>query len=179
MRGRGHVGLGMCGISALSYYAGFPGVLPVACAVVGSLGPDIDGVGTIARPSKFLPQIFPKWLMDFVDWFGIHFSKLVKKVFGHRGMLHWPLIGLAMVGAGYQFHYPVLMWLGIGWLLHLVGDLITYEGIPLFAPLTSKKISLFPMRVGGTIEGAVGFLCWAIAIGLIAIQLFQIGGLKL
>ncbi len=177
MRGINHIGLAACVLSAYSFHAGWPGLLSVSSAVIGSLAPDLDGGGTIARPSNFLPHLFPKWLMDFVDWFGIHFSKLVKKIFGHRGILHWPIIGLLISYAGFYTHVNLLMFFGFGWLLHLAGDIITVNGIPLFGPFSHKKISVFGMRVGSQFEGFVGVCFWITAIGLTIVQIVQIEGL--
>jgi len=167
MQGKNHVALATCGISAYSLIMGWPGLLPTAGLLIGSLGPDIDGGGAIARPSTFIPRTFPKWLLDGTDWVGLRVSKLIKHTFGHRGALHWPLVGLAMMGAGYSLQSTFLLWFGAGWLMHLVGDIITVEGVPLFGPLSRRKVSLFPMRVGSRTETIVALACWVGTVSFI------------
>lgn len=132
--------------------------------VIGSLAPDIDGGGTIARPSKFLPDIIPGWLQKALDGVGLKIARAVQAVFGHRGGLHWPIWAGLMIWAGGRYDLDWLIWFGAGYLLHIAGDLITVAGVPLLGPISPKRISLFPMRTGGRLEIAISFVLWTFVL---------------
>ena len=57
---------------------------------------------------------------------------------------------------------PQLAWfgaaLGLGWLAHIVGDCLTWQGAPLFAPFIFRPIRSpygYRFKTGGTFECAV------------------------
>jgi len=167
MQGVNHVGLAVALplTAAAIYHSPAPAdTLAWAALIVGSLAPDLDGGGLIARPSKWLPDLVPGWVDRALDRFGLAISRFIQTLLGHRGGLHWPLWGLAMAYAGQQLTWPWLFWLGIGVLLHLLGDMLTVQGIPLLGPISQRKVSIFPMRTGGRLEAAVGAAVWAVVL---------------
>lgn len=164
MKGSSHLMLGLAVPVAASVLLDVTPMPPDAAAwaglVVGSLLPDVDGDGEIVRFGNWLPRVTPDWIEKTLNRIGLTISKIIKSVLGHRGPCHWPIWGLAMTGAGWYYGITWLVWLGVGFGLHLLGDIITVQGIPAFGPLSSKKVSLFPMRVGGLIESGLGLaLC--------------------
>jgi len=168
MQGKNHVGLALAVPLALAL-AGIPEAIPGTfwgwgALIVGSLAPDIDGGGAIARPSKFIPDIIPKWLQRAIDKIGLKISKVIRAIFGHRGGLHWPLWAGLMIWAGMRYDLNLLLWLGVGYGLHILGDIITVAGVPLLGPLTSKKFSVFPMRVGGRLESVLAVVIWLFVV---------------
>ena len=127
--------------------------------IIGSLLPDIDsGKSMMSQHFLFLP-------------------KLIKKIFGHRGFIHSPLFIFALyyllshstnlqvqqLGAG----------LAIGMISHLVLDLFTKMGIPIFFPIWTKKISFSSMKTGSKAEPIVALILFFImAGGLIYLKQF-------
>jgi len=168
MQGKNHVGLALAaplGLALAGVAIPLPATLTAWCAlIIGSLAPDIDGGGTIARPSKFLPDIIPGWLQKTLDRVGLKIARLIQALFGHRGGLHWPLWAGLMIWAGGRYELDWLIWFGAGYLLHIAGDLITVAGVPLLGPLSSRKISVLPMRVGGRLETVISFGLWAFVL---------------
>lgn len=173
MQGKNHVGLALAAPFILALAGApvpFPATLTAWCyLVVGSLAPDIDGGGTIARPSKFLPDIIPGWLDKTLDKIGLKIARVIQALFGHRGGLHWPLWGGLMIWAGGRYELEWLFWFGAGYLLHIAGDVITRAGVPLLGPLIARKISLFPMRTGGRLEGFISFGLWVFVLWQVAL----------
>lgn len=47
-----------------------------------------------------------------------------------------------------------LGWVAFGYLIHLAGDLLTVEGIPLLSPFSKHKVSLNLFRTGAAMEFA-------------------------
>jgi len=172
MQGKNHVGLALAAPLA-AVLAGAPVAIPASLAtwcalIVGSLAPDIDGGGTIARPSRFIPDIIPAWIARGLDRIGLRLARVIQALFGHRGGLHWPLWAGLMIWAGGRYELDWLVWFGAGYGLHLLGDWITVAGIPIFGPVSSRKFSLFPMRVGGRVEGLISFCLWVFILWQLA-----------
>lgn len=65
----------------------------------------------------------------------------------HRGITHWFLWPGLILLAGW--HYPLLVGIGLGWLLHLLADLLTVEGLRLW-PFRYRFRG--PVRTGGLSE---------------------------
>lgn len=99
-------------------WAGLAGVL------LGAALPDIDHPeSTVGRRVKWL-------------------SYPIRMVFGHRGITHSLLAVLGFAWVAFNFNSPFISWLGLGYLLHLLGDYLTNSGIPLFYP-SSKRYRFF------------------------------------
>jgi membrane-bound metal-dependent hydrolase YbcI (DUF457 family) len=70
---------------------------------------------------------------------------------GHRRLTHSLVLGISLfvlAGVLYGFGLPSLAFpsFAIAWgqFLHLIGDVVTPGGVPLFYPLWSRNIHLFP-----------------------------------
>jgi membrane-bound metal-dependent hydrolase YbcI (DUF457 family) len=84
---------------------------------------------------------------------------------GHRGITHW---GITAIGAGVVFALlggavdDTLWWLGVavglGWITHVIGDCLTWNGAPLLAPFTRRTTRPpygYRIRVNGPFERQV------------------------
>lgn len=58
-------------------------------------------------------------------------------ILGHRGVTHSLLMVTAIAFAAYHYSLNWLLWLALGYFMHLVGDYLTDSGIPALWP--SKK----------------------------------------
>lgn len=115
---------------------------------LGSLLPDID------EPNSTLGRQLPL------------LSSLIHRLFGHRGATHSFLFpfGVALLGwgiassQGIALEAVIGLWLGV-W-LHLIGDMLTKSGIPLWLPWSERPIALLPLsyrfKTGGIIDLALG-----------------------
>lgn len=105
--------------------------------VVGSVLPDMD------RPGSFGSRICPP------------LSRFLNRKFGHRGFTHAPFAIGVMAGFGGcfgGFNIPIAFagWLGLmaGCGIHLLQDLFTRQGIPLFYPFNKNKLSFCSAKSG-------------------------------
>ena len=120
-------------VSDYPYTVGF-----VAGVVLGSLLPDTD------EPKSFIGQRTS----------GI--SKLVKMRFGHRGITHSLLCWIGISIICLFFPTPFTLGISLGYLFHLLGDLFSISGIPLFAPFKKDKIKMFlRYKTGGLAEQVI------------------------
>lgn len=116
-------------------------VLIVCGASVGGLAPDIDHPESKVGRKLLLKPI----------------SILINKVFGHRTITHSLVMSIFMTillisstnmfSGILKFIYSNLV-IGfcIGWLSHLMLDLITVKGIPIYYPFIKKKYSLLKFK---------------------------------
>lgn len=115
--------------------------LTIVGGAIGGLIPDID------HPSSKVGRKVPL------------LSKVVNSVFGHRGFTHTLLAALIFTYLlfllvvlfpdglrGYLL--PFFMGLSVGYLSHLLLDMLTVQGIPLLFPFTSKNIRVARLRSG-------------------------------
>ncbi|QKS70132.1 metal-dependent hydrolase [Paenalkalicoccus suaedae] len=101
---------------------------------IGALAPDIDE--TRSWLGRRLPIL----------------STIVKALFGHRGLTHSGLIvGLATFGI-VTSPSPFLVAFCLGVILHIVGDLFSHGGIPLFYPFVRKRTTIPLYRTGSLVE---------------------------
>ena len=116
--------------------------------VAGSVFPDID------EPQSYIGR------KTSVEVFNtrIGLSSVIKGIFGHRGFTHsllatlfvfipyFLMLGytsqLDQMGLIERFITQILMGLGFGYLFHILGDMFSKSGVPLFMPFTSKKIAI-------------------------------------
>lgn len=94
---------------------------------LGSLLPDIDHPKSVIG-SRLLPISYP-----------------ISKIFGHRGITH-SLFAIILMMIAIQHYAHSASWaaaLAIGYLSHLLGDMMTPSGVPLFYP--SRKKFRFPI----------------------------------
>jgi inner membrane protein len=81
------------------------------------------------------------WILRPVQW-----------VFSHRGMIHSFLFASILGLAVFAFSREAGIGFFMGYVLHLFLDMFTPEGVSIFWPLFSKRISLVGIRSGGIIE---------------------------
>lgn len=116
--------------------------------VFGSVLPDIDEPQSyIGRKTSV--EVFNK---------RVGLSSLIKMMFGHRGFTHSLLAtllvfipyflmlgytsGLEQVGLIQTFVLQILFGVGFGYLFHILGDMFSKSGVPLFMPITKQKVAI-------------------------------------
>jgi len=166
MQGKNHVALALAAPLGAALITGRADILPPTvitwgALIVGSLAPDMDGEGSIAYWGNWLPRYITPWLIRAaLNWLGQTVSRVIRAIFGHRNTLHWPILGLFMAAGGHYLGLPWLMWLGIGYMLHIAGDALTKSGGPLFGPFYLGDVSFTPMVTGGFVESSFGVALW-------------------
>ncbi len=106
-------------------------------AVIGSVFPDIDEPGSyIGRRS-------------------LGASRIINLLFGHRGLTHSLLPVALLVLLCFKFPIGILMGFTFGYLFHIVGDLFSKSGVPLFLPFSQKKTAIPIYTTGGIIEHVI------------------------
>lgn len=140
--------------------------------LLGSIAPDLDEDGSsISKPGTLLRAALPKTFCDILDSLGMAVSKVIKLVFGHRGLLHWPILAVVIMGLGLRYGVPWLYWFGIGYVTHVAADACTVSGVPLFAPIRRDCVSWSSMKTGGAAERIIVILFglfmvwWGISTG--------------
>lgn len=142
------------------------GIFFAAPAVVGALAPDLDHWNS--KASNY--NVFTKILSIFI-----------RITCGHRGMLHSPFFVLllsVLFGALYYFVCPltivsqIMMGFVIGYISHLILDLLNPSGLPLLFPFVwdkgrPKKFHFFSVKEGGIAEFLV--LCLLFSVSVIMI----------
>ncbi len=149
MRGTSHLATGMAlGATVAALTLPLPFVVP--CAVVagiGALSPDLDTPRSIA--SKALPPL---------SW-AVRAACLGR----HRTLTHWlPLwVGLSYMAivltAPWTMAQVAVVMFCAGYLLHLLEDALTFDGIPLLLPVGHWHLLPWPLRFrsGGRIEPVI------------------------
>lgn len=140
----------------------------VAVTSVGALLPDFD------HDDAMLPRAFGP-LGRLVAW-------VIGRTFGHRGITH-SLLGLAIltIALGLAPLITALPWwvpvgLVLGSAVHIVGDMLTVSGCPLFWP-ADKRFRLGPgFRTGKVFETAI--LCPLMSIGTAVLLGSSLDGLS-
>jgi inner membrane protein len=152
MKGYTHALLGVAGavaVHALHPYlpAGLPGMgVAVICAGVGALLPDVDADESLIRQAtgtarhRGLVGLVVSWIMP-----------------AHRGLTHSSLAAFAASALAWMFPAYWVIALATGYVSHLAADMLTQGGIPLFWPLSQRRISLLPLTTGGAGEYLIGF----------------------
>jgi inner membrane protein len=141
----------------------------VALTAVSALLPDFD------HDDATLPRWFGP-LGRLLAW-------IIGRVFGHRGLTH-SLLGLAILTATLGFLPLVLdapRWIPaavvLGSAVHIVGDMLTVSGCPLFWP-APRRFRLGPgFRTGKVFETAV--LCPLMTIGTAVLLGSSLDGLSI
>jgi membrane-bound metal-dependent hydrolase YbcI (DUF457 family) len=166
-----HILTGLASIVVVGRVGGpTPNAVDLAAFMVGSLAPDIDGQGVITKPGTILRRYLGRELANILDAVGQLISCTIRSIFGHRGFIHSPLIALSIVTLGVYLNWPWLMWFGGGYASHLLGDALTAGGIPVWSPISSKRVSLSGMKTGSRTEAVLAgvllvFVCgfgWAL-----------------
>ncbi len=153
MTGPTHAISGIAAFVAVTRILGIePTAVQLLACLVGSLAPDIDTDGTISRPGTLF-RFFLGWkLGKVIDKLFAGVSALINLAFGHRGFIHAPIVGIGLMAIGVWWQQAWLEWFGVGYLIHLVGDLLTPMGIPLLSPFSAEQYHLVGLRSGSRAE---------------------------
>lgn len=166
MMGKTHLGLGLLA-GTLAPVAGLPspdGLAAWTALALGSVAPDLDsGHGLITSPSDWLPDVIP--VPAWVDSLARAAGKAIRIVFGHRGLLHYPLVAVALGAAAWLSGLDWLLWFAAGYGIHLVADALTVAGIPAFGPVSKRRVGPLPrairLKTDSLAEKAILAATWA------------------
>ncbi|MBV4417981.1 metal-dependent hydrolase [Clostridium tyrobutyricum] len=181
MKGRTHAGMGV--ITFLSIYKFLPGgfnYLGMIVVLFASILPDIDHPKSIVNKyilpfkNKMTKVTLYGCIGAVLLWYNyLYLDKPIIKALGivfiiiavssHRGGLTHSLMGMSLfsfvagyIGNMYNIHYLVYYFM-IGYGMHLICDMFTNMGVPLFYPFRKKKVK-FPFtyktnsKIGSAIE---------------------------
>ena len=136
------------------------------------------------QKSRLLPAIATVLLIviPFAMLISLSKIKVVKKnlkfMVKHRGLMHTLILPLCMFGAGFLVTEPtfkiLLTGVNIGYITHILSDLLTTRGCPVLYPVTKKNIRFMNIKTGAPGEYIAGFI---LAAGIAA--LFLTGIIKL
>jgi len=147
----------------------------LAGVAVGSLLPDID------EPESYIGQRTR----------GV--SDLIKLIFGHRGFTHSLLAALLAFFPYIIMQYPNLLGIeipalllllkpffygtGMGYMLHIAGDMFSKSGVPLLLPFSKKNTSIYLYKTGDMREifiryATLGYLIWMMVTGNVLSEVF-------
>ena len=129
-----------------------PDAVSLLAFIVGTLAPDIDGQGVITRPGTILRQLLGREFAHVLNAIFQFISATIRTMFCHRGFIHSPLIALCLIASAVYLGWVWLMWFGGGYAAHLLGDALTVGGIPVWSPVSSRRISLSSMKTGSGTE---------------------------
>lgn len=125
--------------------------LLLSIAAIGGLIPDID-----SSTSKLGRRIKPV-------------SKLISKIFGHRGLFHAPILYIILFSILYAKYPEQQLRLNaalIGIASHLAIDMLNPSGIPLLYPI-KWKFHIMEAKAGGIVEYLVQGFCSLAALYVI------------
>ncbi|WP_333861312.1 metal-dependent hydrolase [Clostridium sp.] len=181
MKGKTHAGVGV--VTFLSVYDMLPGkfnYIGILVVIFASVLPDIDHPKSIINKyilpfrNKLTKMVFYSCLGTILLWYdylykgepvikAISISFFIVALSTHRNGLTHSLTGMIMfsfiigyLGNMYNLHYLVYYFI-IGYGMHLLCDMITDRGVPLFYPFKNKKLKM-PLtyktnsKIGCTIE---------------------------
>lgn len=137
------IGAGIASQTSLSFTMSY-----AVGIIIGSLLPDID------EPNSYVGRR------------SLGMSNKVKQAFGHRGMTHsiiiWAIIAAVLLSESHSlFFYGFI----IGYLLHIIEDFFSVQGVPLFWPFQTKRYKFFiTYRTSGFLEAVIFYLSFALFI---------------
>ncbi|CAM2772152.1 metal-dependent hydrolase [Helicobacter burdigaliensis] len=117
-----------------------------ACVAFGAILPDID------EPNSLLGK---KTLF---------ISHIIKAITGHRGLTHSLFFIVCIFLLAFLFSNFSLLIFGIalGVFLHILGDMMTFSGVPILLPFSQKKFYALPkflrFKTGGIIDKSIALL---------------------
>lgn len=166
MKGKTHAGVGV--VTFLSIYNSIPGkfnYIGMMVVILASVLPDIDHPKSIINKyilpfkNKITKITLYTCLGIIILWYDYLYTKepvfkalgisfIIIAISSHRNGLTHSLTGMIMfsfiagyIGNMYNVHYLVYYFL-IGYGMHLLCDMATNRGVPLFYPFKRKKIRL-------------------------------------
>lgn len=115
-----HIAFGiLCsGLASADYWASG------ACAL-GALLPDLD------HPLSSIGRVF------------FFISAPLSRLCGHRGLIHSVFLWFPLLIFGILIHAPIMQWLAIGALSHVLIDCYNTSGVRALTPFSSKSVVLF------------------------------------
>lgn len=148
MKGSTHALLGVVGLVGLQGWIPLPPDLPrlgiaLVSAGIGALLPDLDADESLIRHETHTARSdgplgwLVSWLMP-----------------SHRGVTHSGLAALAVVGLAWLWPHYWLTALAIGYVSHIVADMLTRQGVPVLWPI-HWRLSLSPITTGGSAESLI------------------------
>lgn len=189
MKGKTHVGIGA--VTFMSIYHKIPGgfdYIGFIIVIIASLMPDIDHPKSMINKyilpfkNKLTKTVIYLCLSSIVFYFDyLYVNDIVLKALGvtlifiaissHRNGLTHSLVGLIVftiicryIGKAYNIHNaPYYFMIGYG--MHLICDMGTKKGIPLFYPFIKKKYKL-PMTYNANSKGGSVFEDFLIITGI-------------
>lgn len=162
MMGRHHMLSGVVSGSLVAVAGGLPpatAVPFVGITAAGSLLPDID------HPNSTVSRFFL--------WPGRMLAAIISAIFGHRTLTH-SVLGIGLLSAGLAFvpQIPTFCYVAVilGCVTHVLGDMLTVAGVPVFWP-HKRVIKIGRMRTGGYFEelvmGPLLYVSAAASLGLL------------
>lgn len=159
MTGPTHILIGLASVVALGdVNIARPSSIQLLTLILGAIAPDIDGDGTIARPGTILGRFVPRGPRLILDQLGIVLSRILHLLFGHRGLLHAPIVPIIIYGCAEVYDLGWLKWFALGYATHLAADFLTKGGVPLLSPASAKRFSGLPIRTGSWLEALIASL---------------------
>lgn len=151
MKGHTHALLGVVAAVAVHsvhpYLAsGLPRLgLALVAAAIGALLPDLDADESLIRHETHTARSDGPlgWLVSWI-------------MPSHRGVTHSGLAALAMLVLVWLAPHDWVIALAIGYVSHLLADMLTRGGVPVFWPV-HWRLSLTPMVTGGAGEYLIAF----------------------
>ena len=163
MTGATHIVLALGTLGVQRWFTGLE-LTPsgIVMVVVGALAPDLDGQGLIARPGRLLTRWIGRRAAGWVNAPFLLLSGMVRSQFGHRGLLHTPFLVVCMGLIASIWQLDWMLFFAWGYSTHIVGDLCTVSGIPVFGPYRWQRYRVMSVRTGTYGEVIVA----AVLIGL-------------
>ncbi len=102
-------------------------------------------------------------------------STAIRELMGHRGMMHWALMAVALAVPLAALWGPHIgLYFLIGYLSHLALDMMTRSGVPVLGPLSKRRLHLLPpllrVRTGGPVDHLLQFGAGAAFVLLLTIS---------
>lgn len=105
-------------------------------------------------------------------------SYIISKTFGHRGIVHTPIVIIALTllllalvtpltGITHVISRSFVIGLSSGMFSHLFLDMMNRRGIPLLYPITSKNFRLAKFKSGGTGDTLANIACILLIIWML------------
>ena len=99
-------------------------------------------------------------------------KKNLKFMLKHRGLMHTLILPACMFGATFLITEPtfrvLLTGVNVGYISHILADLLTSHGCPILYPLTKKNIRFMNIKTGSPGEYIAGLALAALAAAVFA-----------
>ena len=104
--------------------------------------------------------------------------KNLKFMLKHRGLMHTLVLPALMFGAGFLVTEPtfriLLMGVNIGYITHILADMMTVHGCPVLYPLTKKNIRLANVKTGTPGEYVAGLVLSAVVAVIFVFGIIEV-----